>query len=83
MGYVKGECIWEMDWWRRGGVALQVSFEDPRPFQRVSEEDFQGTSGAFWRIPRGGALRFGGYDWKISKAICGMGVGGRENSWDV
>ena len=44
---------------------------------------FQGTSGAFWSIPGGGALRFGGHDWKISKAIAGMGVGGRENSWDV
>ena len=25
-----------------GGVGLQMSFEDPRPFQRVSLEDFPG-----------------------------------------
>lgn len=31
----------------------------------------------------GGLLRFGGSEWKIPRATSGMGVGGRENSWDV
>lgn len=64
-------------------MGLQVSFEDPRPFQRVTSEDFPGDIRGILEHSRGGALRFGGHEWKISKAIAGMGVGGRENSWDV
>lgn len=79
--YMEKECICEMNWgegWGSRGV-LRIRGH----FRGSLWKIFQGTSGAFWSSPGEGALRFGGHEWKISKAIAGMGVDGRENSWDV
>lgn len=49
----------------------------------VSEEDFSGHIRGILKDLGEGVPGFGASGWKISPAISGMGVGGRENSWDV